>query len=88
MQKNHKSNKLFISIALIWAIGILTIASSNPALNGLGSDLKNEYKLCLQNSNNSHSTTVSATQIYFSYGNITNQTIIESGINGKDSCYL
>lgn len=82
MQKNHVSTKLFISIALIGAIGILTIASSNPALNGLGSDPNNKDKLFLQNSNNSHSTTVSAKQIYFSYGNITNQTIIESGING------
>jgi len=42
----------------------------------------NKDKLFLQNSNNSHSTTVSATQIYFSNGNITNETIIESGING------
>ena len=60
----------------------MTIASSNPALNGLGSDPNNKDKLFLQNSNKSHSTTVSAKQIYFSYGNITNRTIIESGING------
>lgn len=82
MQKNHVSTKLFISIALIMTVGIFTIASSNPDSNGLNSEPNNKDKLSWHDSNNPNSTTVNAKQIYFSHDSITNQTIIDSGING------
>ena len=46
------------------------------------SEPNNKDNLLWQDSNNSNTTTVNAKQIYASHGNITNQTIIESGING------
>jgi hypothetical protein len=82
MQKNHVSTKLFIAIAWIMTLGIFASAFSNPGTNGLGSEPNNKDNLLWQDSNNSNTTTVNAKQIYFSHGNITNQTIIESGING------
>jgi hypothetical protein len=82
MQKNHVSTKLFIAIAWIMTLGIFASAFSNPGANGLGSEPNNKDNLLWQDSNNSNTTTVNAKQIYFSQGNITNQTIIESGING------
>ena len=82
MQKNHVSTKLFIAIAWIMAIGIFSSAFSNPDSNGLDSEPNNKDNLLWQESNNSNTNTVNAKQIYFSHGNITNQTIIESGING------
>jgi hypothetical protein len=83
MQKNYVSTKVSISIALILSIAISTISSSNPDSNGLDSVPNNKEKLFLQNlDKSSNSLTVNAKQIYLSHGNITNQTIIESGING------
>ncbi len=82
MQKNHVSTKLFIAIAWIMTLGIFASAFSNPDSNGLDSEPNNKDNLLWQDSNNSNTTTVNAKQIYFSHGNITNQTIIESGING------
>ena len=82
MQKNHVSTKLFIAIAWIMTLGIFASAFSNPGTNGLDSEPNNKDNLLWQDSNNSNTTTVNAKQIYFSHGNITNQTIIESGING------
>lgn len=82
MQKNHVSTKLFIAIAWIMTLGIFASAFSNSDTNGLDSEPNNKDNLLWQDSNNSNTTTVNAKQIYFSHGNITNQTIIESGING------
>jgi hypothetical protein len=82
MQENHISAKLFIAIAWIIAFGIIVSAFSNPVSYGLGSESSNKDNFLWQDSNNSNTTTVNAKQIYFSHGNITNQTIIESGING------
>ena len=82
MQKNHVSTKLFVAIAWIMTLGIFASAFSNPGTNGLDSEPNNKDNLLWQDSNNSNTTTVNAKQIYASHGNITNQTIIESGING------
>lgn len=82
MQKNHVSTKLFIAIAWIMTLGIFASAFSNPGTNGLDSEPNNKDNLLWQDSINSNTTTVNAKQIYFSHGNITNQTINESGING------
>ena len=82
MQKNHVSTKLFIVIAWIMVVGIFSSTFSNPDSNGLDSEPNNKVNLLWQESNNSNTNTVNAKQIYFSHGNITDQTIIESGING------
>ncbi len=79
---NHVSTKLFIAIAWITVIGIFANAFSNPDSNGLDSEPNDKDNSLWQDSNNSNTTTVNTKQIYFSHGNITDQTIIESGING------
>ncbi len=63
-------------------VGIFAIASSNPDSNGLNSEPNNKDKFSWYDTNNPNSTIVNAKQIYFSHGNITNQTIIDTGING------
>ena len=80
--KNHVSTKLFIAIAGILAIGIFSSTFSNPDSNGLDSERNNKDNLLWQESNNSNTNTVNAKQIYSSHGNIIDQIIIESGING------
>ena len=64
------------------AIGIFSSTFSNPDSNGLDSEPNNKDNLLWQESNNSNTYTVNAKQIYSSHGNIIDQTIIESGING------
>ena len=53
----------------------------NQDSNGLGSEPNNKDNSLWQDSNNSNITTVDTKQIYFSHDNISNQTIIENGIN-------
>ena len=81
MQKTMYQLSYLLQLQGLWLLEFFPVLFQFR-IHGLNSEPNNKDNLLWQESNNSNTYTVNAKQIYSSHGNIIDQTIIESGING------